>query len=608
MQARWQTEREYLEGQITSLRTKITELQSENETLVNQATQNMEGDGEADNQQQSVLSYLRRQRDIAQCELDTLTLDHRRLQSQLDTTQRLLDETRALLDEERSASSPRHAQMMEQYKTLLARVDQFNIVRESNQVLRQENERLNAQVAELERTLKQVQDTEMAELQAKLMDLHARVQTHEHEVRILREDRDRWKVLASGIQHPSVARVGDEQSAHSNSSLVSSLEAKLAEREAQIESQAAAIERYTRGISSLTATRSELKEKRAEVDRLQQEFTHLQAQHQEQLAKQRHEHELHRSVLISKYENQLKKLQQELLTREHRDGKQENKRSRQDDVDEEDDVDALIGEEEEFTNTEGDYGEDNEETDTLSAQEDGELTDEEDGEDSDESCYEIYTSATDGDEHEGGGEGTSNDDVHLQDMPLTEEIIEDDQDGDDVAHGLLISSDQAMAEEGELEAPADSKDEEDDEEVIIKPMVKATALNPLAKSFIPQVKQAIEASDASATNLIEPTVTKSRIVDLSRIGTGAIRRSLPALQSTPPSQSQQRQGLSAIGRATRSLISNRHPTPAAPRTRPSSKRQKRKGVRGGSEGGTTGSGHGGHSYHHGGPDTAPMQN
>lgn len=146
-----------------------------------------------------VVKYLRRQRDILQCEFDSLQQDHRHLLAQHETMQKVLDETRALLEEERGQNNPRYVAMLSEYQGLLAKVEQYNIVRESNQVLRQENARLTERYDDVNNQLRQLQQTTLQELNERIRDLSTQIQTHGEEMRIIREDRDRWRARFNEI-------------------------------------------------------------------------------------------------------------------------------------------------------------------------------------------------------------------------------------------------------------------------------------------------------------------------------------------------------------------------------------------------------------------------
>ena len=98
--------------------------------------------------------------------------------TQHETMQKVLDETRALLEEERGQNNPRYVAMLAEYQGLLSKVEQYNIVRESNQVLRQENTRLTERYNETNDQLRQLQQTTLQELNGRVRELSVQIQAH----------------------------------------------------------------------------------------------------------------------------------------------------------------------------------------------------------------------------------------------------------------------------------------------------------------------------------------------------------------------------------------------------------------------------------------------
>lgn len=138
-----------------------------------------------------VIAYLRRQKDILQVEHDTQTLEYRRIRAQAEQLQRSLDETRALLEEERNANQWQ-AQMASEYQSLLERVHQLNLLRESNATLRGEAEALERRVAELEGRLSEAQERGRP-VEEECARLRAQVDRLGEELKLVRSDREHWR-------------------------------------------------------------------------------------------------------------------------------------------------------------------------------------------------------------------------------------------------------------------------------------------------------------------------------------------------------------------------------------------------------------------------------
>jgi nucleoprotein TPR len=197
----WNREREALNSTKVEFEARIAELVQQNNALISQLEQRFttEPNSPGKDDASEVVKYLRRQRDILQCELDSLKQEHRHLLSQHETMQKVLDETRALLEEERGQNNPRYVAMLSEYQNLLGKVEQYNIVRESNQVLRQENTRLTERCNDANNALRELQQTTLQELNGRVRDLSVQMQTHSEEMRIIREDRDRWRARFNEI-------------------------------------------------------------------------------------------------------------------------------------------------------------------------------------------------------------------------------------------------------------------------------------------------------------------------------------------------------------------------------------------------------------------------
>ena len=105
-----------------------------------------------------VIRYLRREKDILSTRLDLTSQESDRMKLQLEHAQRSLDETRALLEEERKRNHDtldaerKHAELLE-------KVNQLNLLRESNVTLREQNEHSTKKVQELTGKIAQLEQT-----------------------------------------------------------------------------------------------------------------------------------------------------------------------------------------------------------------------------------------------------------------------------------------------------------------------------------------------------------------------------------------------------------------------------------------------------------------
>lgn len=138
-----------------------------------------------------LIKILRRDKDIAETSHDITKQERDRIKLQTEHIQRSLDETRVLLDEERKrnqdalGSEQKHAELME-------KINQLNILRESNASLRLQSEDRSKKVVQLEQSLKTTQ-SQLLPLQEQISNLNAELEASKSEIKALEEDNDRWK-------------------------------------------------------------------------------------------------------------------------------------------------------------------------------------------------------------------------------------------------------------------------------------------------------------------------------------------------------------------------------------------------------------------------------
>ncbi|SCZ98145.1 BZ3500_MvSof-1268-A1-R1_Chr3-3g06608 [Microbotryum saponariae] len=139
-----------------------------------------------------VITFLRREKEIVDFQLDLSKQEATRLRTQLDFTTRNLEEVRQALAEERqtgpvaSASTTQHAELME-------RIHQSELLRESNHTLREEHRAMMRTNKTLEKRNGEMR-AELEPLKSRVVELQAEVEAKQHTIRLLEEDNERWKV------------------------------------------------------------------------------------------------------------------------------------------------------------------------------------------------------------------------------------------------------------------------------------------------------------------------------------------------------------------------------------------------------------------------------
>lgn len=120
-----------------------------------------------------------------------LQQENRRLKQQLDRTTADLDETRGLLMAEREKEAFAATSTL-QHQELVAKINELNLLRESNVTLRSENERNARRAAKLQTKVSEL-TAQLSPLEEKVHDLQAEVETKDAQMRLLAEDNERWK-------------------------------------------------------------------------------------------------------------------------------------------------------------------------------------------------------------------------------------------------------------------------------------------------------------------------------------------------------------------------------------------------------------------------------
>ena len=138
-----------------------------------------------------VIKYLRREKEIVDIKYELLQRENRRLKQQLDRTTSDLVETRVLLMSERDKEASA-ATSSAQHQELLAKINELNLLRESNVTLRNENESNARRAAQLEAKVSEL-TSQLSPLEEKVHALQAEIQSKDDQMRLLMEDNERWK-------------------------------------------------------------------------------------------------------------------------------------------------------------------------------------------------------------------------------------------------------------------------------------------------------------------------------------------------------------------------------------------------------------------------------
>ena len=215
-EAHWQEQKSQLEKRSEDLSSRMEDLQTQNnllhtqiETLSAQVGRlqrplaDLEVSGEDANgfteddrrrleQFAEVIRYMRREKEVLGFEKEAQLQENRRLQQQLEHANSQIEETRTLLVQERHRHENGHFISNTEHAELLGKVNQLDLLRESNDTLRREN---NTNRQRADQALQKVQTLEqqLVPLQDQLRVLQVELESRSEEIKVLEEDNSRWK-------------------------------------------------------------------------------------------------------------------------------------------------------------------------------------------------------------------------------------------------------------------------------------------------------------------------------------------------------------------------------------------------------------------------------
>ncbi|RAR08952.1 filament-forming protein [Stemphylium lycopersici] len=208
-QEHWKSTESRYEDQITEAKRRHDDLKQYNQTLLKQFDEYKEqinslksergalaaaGDAGStepgSNNLQDIETYLRREKEILEVQLNLKVQESKRLEQQLTHAQGQLDQTREKLLEEQAKASG--SQSNSSLAHLNKNLEELNVYRESNATLRSENTRLQNSFAEKARALEALQ-SELEPLQIRVSELEGELELKAGHLKAVEEDRDRWQ-------------------------------------------------------------------------------------------------------------------------------------------------------------------------------------------------------------------------------------------------------------------------------------------------------------------------------------------------------------------------------------------------------------------------------
>ncbi|KAF8318500.1 hypothetical protein DL93DRAFT_2054404 [Clavulina sp. PMI_390] len=301
--AQWASQRESLQKELTDASVRLSELNAHNSALhqhleqvnkqaekIRQTADAPKTDGSATEvdpeelrpdpndpttELRSVIAYLRREKDILQLQHDLNKQENTRLRTHNDRLTQTIEDHRKQLTEERERAS-RSVMSADQHADLLEKIQQINLLRESNTTLRKDSE-AHAKAAQKLRAELQTLREELNPLKEQVHLLTAEVETRDALLQSMRESNQK---LEARIEH--LVNVGGGTDPQELQSLKDQLEAVTKERDEQ-KSQAEAAKEATASLKGRLEefqkrTQANLANMNGEVSRLKAERTTLTEQ------------------------------------------------------------------------------------------------------------------------------------------------------------------------------------------------------------------------------------------------------------------------------------------------------------------------------------------
>lgn len=133
--------------------------------------------------------YLHREKEILEVQYNLKVREAERLQQQVESKQFQLEEAQLRLEQERTARND--SSVAKSHEDLMTKLNELNLIRESNTTLRTENKRLERLLADRNNQIQQL-NSQVQPLTGQIKELEDRRDFLEAELAQLTEDRNRW--------------------------------------------------------------------------------------------------------------------------------------------------------------------------------------------------------------------------------------------------------------------------------------------------------------------------------------------------------------------------------------------------------------------------------
>ena len=144
-----------------------------------------------------VIKYLRREKEIVDVQLELSAQEGKRLKQQLDYAQSQLDDTRLRLSQQRRLEAANERSNLDHHK-LVDTINELNTFRESSVTLRAETRQAQSALVTRAKEIEELR-AQIEPLQAEILELKNEREAQDGEMKLLKENSDRWQQRAQNV-------------------------------------------------------------------------------------------------------------------------------------------------------------------------------------------------------------------------------------------------------------------------------------------------------------------------------------------------------------------------------------------------------------------------
>jgi nucleoprotein TPR len=205
----WESQRARLEEELKAATSRVQDLTSQNHILYNEiekltkrkksVSPNDVNMDDSSDELRELINLLRHEKEISETQLNVTSRDLKRVRQQLELVTSELDKTRLELAKFQARDSDLD-KLSKDHDQLLQELHQLNLLRESNTTLRNELHANVARVKDLEQKLSE-SDAKVEPLETNVVQLQAEITHKVQEIKLITEEKDRWKQKSMDIIH-----------------------------------------------------------------------------------------------------------------------------------------------------------------------------------------------------------------------------------------------------------------------------------------------------------------------------------------------------------------------------------------------------------------------